>query len=289
MSTKSRGAQSQILALSSLPPMPEVLARIWQVSDDPKLGARELAEVVGLDPGLSSEVLRTVNGAQFGLRQPVQALREAIVLLGVHAVRGLSLTLLVRNGLRPRGHRPFQFDRVAFWRHCVSTAIAAEIIARTARLADPELAYVAGLLHDVGIMVLDNTSPEQLGEVVQLIRGGMPLLEADIQVLECTHADIGRLFAERWQFPQAIVAAIASHHEPHATEREFQAIACAVLLADTMFSPETPACYSGASPEHHARVASMLKIEEATLARVHEQAIEKLAKASDLLSVSSAP
>jgi putative nucleotidyltransferase with HDIG domain len=265
--------------------MPEVLARIWQVSDDPRLGARELADVVGLDPGLASEVLRTVNGIQFGLRQPVQALREAIVLLGVQAIRTISLTLLVRNGLRPRAHRPFQFDRLAFWRHCVSTAIASETIARTARLTDPELAYVAGLLHDVGIMVLDNTSPEQLGEVVQLIRSGTPLLQADVEVLECTHADIGRLLAERWQFPRAIAAAIASHHEPHAAESESQAIACAVYLADVLFSPDTPACYSGGPAEHHARAIALLKLDEPSLARVHEQTIEKLSKASDLLSV----
>lgn len=271
--------------MRNLPLMPEVLARIWQVSEEPQVGTAELSEVVGMDPGLVAEVLRAVNSAHFGLRASVKTLREAITLLGIRAVRNLSVTLLVRHGLLPRAHGPIQFDRLAFWRHCVATAVAAESFAHRLRWSHPGMAYTAGLLHDVGIMVLDHSMQRELGRILTLVDEGTPVLEADREVLGCTHADIARLLGEMWQFPREIVQCLQHHHDPFRADVELQRLACMVAMADALASPARPAVYGGLLAEERTALTRFLAIEEGALLAVRRETDAYLEKASHVLDL----
>jgi len=186
-----------MLSINALPPMPEVLAKIWQMVDNPRTDASQLAEVVSDDPGLSAELLKLVNSSYFGLGRRVASVRESITLVGFEAVKNLSITIVVRNGLLPRHRSPDRFDRIDFWKHCVGTGIATEILSHTLRISTPEVAFAAGLLHDAGIMVLDLVDPGSLGQLVDLT-GQAPT--SSMPITPCWAARMARSVAG-WRRP----------------------------------------------------------------------------------------
>jgi HD-like signal output (HDOD) protein len=265
--------------------MPEVLARLWQMSDDPNQGAAELATVVGMDPALSAELLRAVNGARFGLPRSIDSLKEAITFLGTRTVRNLSLALVVRDGILPRRREPIQFDREAFWRHCIGTALAAESLASELDLESAPSAYAAGLLHDLGIMVLDVVAPEHLDQILQLVRMGTPIRRAEREVVGCTHAEIGRFLAESWNLSDLLLACIRDHHSPLDADRESRALACVVQIADTLVSPEGPECYSGGPCDEHDRAVAFLNLDQLRMERVRKQMDEEIKNAGEALLI----
>jgi HD-like signal output (HDOD) protein len=278
-----------VLSLRDIEVMPEVLARIWLVSEDPALGAGELSDVVGIDPGLTAAVLHAANGAHYGFRRQVTSLREACTLLGVRAVRSLTLTLLIRNGLLPRRHAPFQFHRVEFWRHSVAAAFASEALARRLRWSHPEMAYAAGLLHDVGIMVLDRMMPRELGRILELMRQGRTVQDADREVLGCSHADVGRLVAEMWCFPRAVTVGIALHHRPFDADPEMRRLACLITLADFLASPSGPVCWQAEPDGTRGDVIKFLALEEGALVIARSEMEGRLRTASQLLELEEGP
>jgi putative nucleotidyltransferase with HDIG domain len=234
-------------------------------------------------------VLHAANGAHYGFRNQVTSLREAVTLLGVRAVRNLTITLLVRNGLLPRRHGPIQFDRVAFWRHSVAAAFAAEALARRLRWSHPELAYAAGLLHDVGIMVLDRTMQKELGRIIDLVRHGHSIEDADREVLGCSHADIARVVGEMWHFPKEVTAVIWLHHRPFDADPELRRLACMITLADFLASPSEPVCYSAGPAEVRSDATKFLALEEGALVGVREEMEAKVKGASHLLELDREP
>ncbi|MGD8396910.1 MAG: HDOD domain-containing protein [Candidatus Eiseniibacteriota bacterium] len=271
--------------INALPPMPEALARIWQMVDNPRTDAGQLADVVSGDPGLAAELLKLVNSSYFGLGRPVASVRESISLVGFEAVKNLSITIVVRNGLLPRDRAFDSFDRVDFWRHCVGTGIATEILSQTLRVATPENAFAAGLLHDAGIMVIDLVEPESLDRLVEATDAGTPIEEADLEVLGCTHGEIGRWLAEAWHFPDSLVEPIAHHHDPLRASPEQQRLACLVSLADMLMSPPGRAYYGAEPPEQDDPVLARLGMDVPGLLAIREIALLRLGHANEILEI----
>lgn len=265
--------------------MPEVLARIWRMVDDPRTDAGQLAEVVGDDPGLAAELLKLVNSSYFGLGRRVASVRESITLVGFEAVKNLSITIVVRNGLLPRHRAPEKYDRVDFWKHCVGAGIAAEILSHTLRIATPEVAFAAGLLHDAGIMVVDLVAPESLAELVEATDQGVPVLEADRQLLGCSHGEIGRWLADAWHFPETLVEPIAHHHTPLQAPAAQQRLACLVYLADMLMSPPGRAYYGADPPGRDDPVLARLGVDVPGLLAIREIALLRLGHASEMLEI----
>lgn len=273
-----------LLSRDNLPAMPEVLARIWQMADDPKVGAQELAEVIKFDPALVVQIFKLVNSAQFSLNRTVGSVRDAITLLGTKTVKNLTITLLVKNGLLPRRREPLNFNRPSFWRHCVGTAFCAETLARGVPGASSETAYVAGLLHDVGIMTLDSVAPEELAKLVDRARDTDSILESERELFGCTHCDIGRTVLECWGLSSTIVEAIAHHHYPLHVRAETQ-LTCIVAIADAMMSPDHKECYSTDTLVVGERVLTTISLDEATVKKAQEDAVQRLEGATELLAL----
>jgi len=199
--------------VESIPTFPEILTKVMTVVDDPDASAYDVANVVSKDPSLVSAVLKVVNSPFYGMSREVSSVGQAVILLGFRTIRNLVLsTTLLQSFGGPSRNR--QFNRKALWKHAIATGGAAKQLAVRAK-HDPEQAFHAGLMHDMGCVVLDQCFPEEFGQVLDyLAREDVSLSRAEMEVLGIDHAEIGRLVCQKWNFPKGITEAIGFHHKP---------------------------------------------------------------------------
>jgi putative nucleotidyltransferase with HDIG domain len=201
-----------VLQVGTLPPLPEALADAQRVLCDEDSSSRACAQALGRDPALSAQVLRLANVAGRGQAGRVASLHDAVLLLGRRKL-GLVLTAAAVVARFDAAACP-GFDLAGFWRESLACAIAAQALAGELG-ADDGLAFTTGLLHDLGRLVLAVHLPAATTQALALARGhDQPLHWAERELLGIDHAELGALLARHWQFPPAMVAAIAGHHGP---------------------------------------------------------------------------
>lgn len=219
-----------------LPSIPAALARVIQITNNENASAEQVAGVVMLDQSLSTKVLRIANSAYYGRVKRAETITEAIVALGFSSVRNLAASASVVDALFPKQMFP-GFSWQDMWVHSVTCALATEAIyARTARGAGGknEAAFVAGLLHDVGKLIVARALPQKFTQIVNVCREqGCEMAEAERGILSTDHAEIGGELTQEWDFPTKLQAAIAHHHDPGGAE-EHEDLATAVQAANLL-------------------------------------------------------
>jgi putative nucleotidyltransferase with HDIG domain len=205
-----------IARLHDLPALPVVVSELVASFGRPEVSVGELAAKVAQDQALAAKTLRLANSSFYGLQAKVRTISQAIAVLGFDSVRVL-VTAAGVIGTFAAGAAP-GFDLAGFWRHAIGTALCARALARQAG-CNPEFAFVAGLLHDLGRLVLVTRFPEHYARVMErraLVDG--TLIEAERAVLGIDHAQVGRELARHWKFPELTCRAIANHHAPMAQD-----------------------------------------------------------------------
>jgi len=207
--------QNKILkSLDDLPPMPQVVVKVQKLMANPKAGQRDLAKVLETDPAIVARVLRLANSAYYGYKGKVASLERATVLLGQQAIKELIMTAGASKLLEKK-LRGYGWDSDELWRHSLAVALSAKIIAGKVR---PEMAgdaYLAGLIHDVGKLVLDPYVLERQNEFKQVLADEQStFLDAERQILGFDHAELGGQIGQRWSFPDNLSMAVALHHRP---------------------------------------------------------------------------
>ena len=201
-----------------LPTMPIVLARLGHVLAREDSSAGDVAKVLQSDPAIAANILRIVNSAYYGLRVRVSSIPLAVSVLGFATTRRVALRAAVFTVFAQRREPIAQFDPVAFWKHAVFTGVAARALASVAHpFAEmhPEDAYMAGLLHDLGkIVLLEKRTLHYLEALRRAAAAGCPDAEAEKAVFGFTHADVGAVLALKWSLPEDLTAAIRYHHAP---------------------------------------------------------------------------
>jgi putative nucleotidyltransferase with HDIG domain len=217
-----------------LPALPIVVPQMLRMVEDQRSSAGDLARVIASDQGLALRILRLANSAFYGFRREIVTINHAVVLLGFDTVRSIVLAATVFDTLN-EGDVVSNFDRGQFWLHVGMTAAAARRLARNLRAADPEAAFVGGLLHDVGKVVLDRFFYRRYAEAARLAAEGPCLIrEAEVTLFNTNHAEVGRWLTERWRFPAAIVEPVGFHHRPNGAAPEYRNLASVVHLADIL-------------------------------------------------------
>ena len=216
----SRGAfqvslEQAVARLKDLPALPLVVSELLASFDDPDVELAQLAGKIAHDQALAAKTLRLANSSFYGLQSRVRTIGQAIQVLGFDSVRALVVGAGVIGGFEAGREQGFDYD--GFWRHAIGTALCARALARqgAAPAANPELAFVAGLLHDLGRLVLVTRFPEHYAQV--LARRALrdcELLLAEREVLGIDHAQVGRALGQHWKIPEPICRAIANHHQP---------------------------------------------------------------------------
>ncbi|ACN15383.1 signal transduction family protein (GGDEF domain protein) [Desulforapulum autotrophicum HRM2] len=223
------------LDFKEIPTLSPVLARLLEIFSNENASMEALSQVVHTDPGLSARVLGLVNSAMYGLTHPVTNLSEAVVYLGVDGVKRLALGITVFEKIVKSG-RQKQFDRLFFWRHCLSVATLAMAIAEQTQSVNPGEAYACGLLHDFGKIFFDLQGCVNYGDfIATLAKSTNPMITDERELMGMGHDDLGAYCASQWNLPRTLLLTIKYHHQRYAhldLSREESQLIAIVSLAN---------------------------------------------------------
>lgn len=208
--------KTRIERITNLPTLPRVATHLMKAVNSEHSSAPEVASLVGQDMSLSARVLRLANSAFFGMPRTITNLSEAVVIMGFKAINTMVLSLTVFD-MFPGQDSGSPFDRRAFWRHCLTCGVVAQLITRRATLkgVDPEDAFCAGLLHDIGKIAMEQYLHEDLCRaLVHSRETGKPSNLAETTVLGYTHADVAGWLISHWDLPDVLAEPIVYHHGP---------------------------------------------------------------------------
>lgn len=229
--------------IGKLPSSSEVILELLRVIDEDEIGAASLAEIIARDQAIVARLLRIANSSFYALSGQVESITDAVAILGWRQVRTLAAGVAVFRSFNTVESPGFDFNR--FWRHCIAVAVGSRELALRMRLSEGG-AFVAGLIHDIGQLVVAHSFPAHSQAVARYRESNAcSSAEAERAVLGMDHARIGSALAERWHFPAPIVSAIAMHHATDVAAMPSLAIAVnlANALAYCMSDPgplETP-------------------------------------------------
>ncbi len=217
--------------VSGLPTLPTVVARMIELVDNPRTNTKTLAKLISHDQSLTARLLKLANSAYYGFSREISTVDTAIIVMGFNAVKEMGLSLSVYDTFKNVASI-HNFDVNRYWEHSVAVGVAARFLARKFRIGDPGEMFVAGLLHDIGKMILLQYMPDDFNSVIDLMQAeDIPFFKAEEQLLGITHGEIGYILAKRWHLPARITACIYAHHYPDRSQ-EYAQEAALVDLAD---------------------------------------------------------
>ncbi len=219
--------RAKVEAITTVLTIPAVVSRITAMISTGTVSAAEIAEEIGKDQVLAARVLRLVNSAFYGFRQPITTISHAMVLLGLDVVKTLVMTASVLDIVDAMNQH-----MAGLWEHSLGTARAANALAERLAMDDPEECALGGLLHDMGKVVIAQTFPAEHARIRQMVaERGCLQIDAEMAVLGVTHADVGMWLLKKWSLPAKIVYPIAYHSNFH-PRRDFADRTAIVHLAD---------------------------------------------------------
>ena len=225
--------EALVRQVRDLPALPAAVVRVMQLTDDPKAGMADVARELGSDQSLAVRVLRLANSAFYGSSRRISSVSEAVITLGMRTTRNLVMATSCQEMLE-QGVTGYALPRGALWRHSLACASAAQALAQRARYRATEEAFVAGLLHDIGKVVLDTYLKEQFAHVfIRAVGGKLTFAEAEQEVLGFDHAEAGARLLERWNLPASLVTAVRWHHAP-LEDPSSSLLPCLVHVADAI-------------------------------------------------------
>ena len=198
--------------IHTIPSLPEVVMQVAKLVNDPTANAAQIRDLVVKDPGMAAKMLRMVNSVYYGLKEPVRDLEQAITVLGFKTLRSIALSISVINAFQQQNAC---FSMKAFWTHSSVSASLSRLIAMKSKACDPELAFIIGLLRDVGKLVLVENAPDECRAIIAVAREyGLAFHRAAREVIDTDDAELGGWLAEKWGLDPAIVGCIRSQYDP---------------------------------------------------------------------------
>lgn len=223
MSQENIGARERIAKIvedvDSLPSLPSIVVKLMEVVNSSDSSAEDAAELIEKDPALTSKMIRLANSAFYGIPRSISSVTSAVVVLGFNTIRSLALSASVAKIFAGK----HSLDMDSFWKHSVATAMASKIIVRHlmgVRMMDPESAFCAGVLHDIGKLIFSQYMPEDYAVVCAYAReNNIPLVDAEDKILGINHAKMGKVLADKWSLPLDLEYAIVYHHTPENADK----------------------------------------------------------------------
>ena len=232
MKTKAERIKNVASKVGNLPTLPTIVARMIELADNPKTEMDTLAQLISTDPSLTARILKSANSPYYELSREISTPDTAIVVMGYKAVKEIGLSLSVFDSFKNIGTMK-RFDIHKYLEHSVEVGTAARESAKTLFPDEAGELYVAGLLHDIGKMILIQYMPQDFYEVLDFSEENkIPFFEAEQEVLGITHSEIGYIIAERWNLPEKIAALIRHHHSPADAPENFAAQTAIINEAD---------------------------------------------------------
>jgi HD-like signal output (HDOD) protein len=275
-------AMGRLTEISSLP---EITTRIVEVVEDPRATAHTMHEIVKNDPALASKILKVVNSAFYGLPSQIASLDRAIVMLGLSAVKNIALAASLARLLRP-GTLSDDFEARDLWRHCISVGVCGRMLTRAAHGHTNDEAFVAGLVHDMGLLVEFQLFPEKLGEVVKRCgSGGEAFCDVETEIIGANHGQFGAALSAKWKFPPTLRCVISHHHNPGVLKPEFRKLATLVYVADTVCCQQQLGFWlTGAQQQISEDMLELIGVTAAQVGEIVEELSDRVAEAEAVFS-----
>ena len=200
--------------IRNIPTLPTVLAQIFATLDNPDSSARDLEKIIRNDQALTTKLLAVANSAFYGFRHEISTVSRAVVAIGYSEVRNLCLGIGLMGFMASgKFHDPEHAQ--SLWLHSLATAEASKVVSNWTGGVDIEVAFTAGLLHDIGKVVLSAFYPDEMLQLKELMdRGNNSLTEAERE-LDIGHEEVGKAIAEHWELPPVLIEVIGKHHHLH--------------------------------------------------------------------------
>jgi putative nucleotidyltransferase with HDIG domain len=223
----------QLKDIRDLPTLPAVFVRIIKALRNPNASVKEIAGVVETDQAITMKILRLINSSFYGLSRSVDSVHQAIVLLGANTLKNVVISASVFKALGSGEKNPI-FDREAFWQHSIGCGMIARYLGNRTGLGREEEGFIAGIIHDIGKVVLDQYFHDNLTQVVQQVATRkISFYQAETETMGLSHAEIGAYLAETWSLPEKLVEVIAMHHQPNATT-QYGPLVALVCISDVI-------------------------------------------------------
>ncbi len=203
---------SWIEQIQNLPVLPQVAMRVTERMQSPTSTLQEVSDLIKSDIGLSSKILRLANSSYYSIPGGVSEVSKALQYLGFTTIAQVVLTSSVFGSFKTQGSREFPLNQ--FWIHSFAVGQLAEIAARTLKISNPADAFIGGLLHDVGKLILLELAPDQLSKIVRHAKEqNLSFIQAEAALGFSNHIELGLQLARHWKLPPVILSAIQFHHD----------------------------------------------------------------------------
>ncbi len=202
-------------SIEKMPSLSPVLHKIIAVANNINSSAQDLTNVIQVDPVLTAKVIRMVNSAYFGLYQEITSLKQAVVMLGMNTIKNVALSSAFLGKVSIKGKTGLNEED--FWKHSFGVAVASRMIAKRLKvdLKYLEEYFIAGLIHDIGKVLINNFFPDDMNQILALAsKGSESIVDIEKKVLKLTHEEIGIAIGKKWKFEDSLLYAMGRHHQP---------------------------------------------------------------------------
>ncbi len=268
----------------NLPALPHTVAKLLEELNDPNVDLGKISREIALDQSISAKILRLVNSSFYGMPGRIGDLRQAVVVLGLETVKNVILSVSIVKAFASIKSSDAPFTLEFFWHHTVGTGLITQILARRQGLIEKNDAFVAGLLHDIGKLLLLWVSPEDFARILEAVHNeDLFFWEAEEKYVIGNHAVIGGWLAEKWRLPEHITQAILFHHSPEKADHPFAGL---VHVADSLcIAFGIGAGGTSLVPPISEEVWTSLKIDEQDLPELFEEISASLESVSRTASI----
>ncbi len=287
--TREQAVAAAIREISHIATLPEITLKIIQLVEDPNSTAQDLNKVISNDPALCSRILKVVNSAFYGLPGQIASINRAIVLLGLNAVKNISIAASLSKLFRGGALTP-DFSAKDLWTHSIATAAGCKMIADHLKIGLSDEAFLAGLIHDIGVIVEIQYDRHRLIEVLGRLNPveGVPqadMLTVENEVFSANHQDFGQGLCEKWKFPRSFANVTGHHHCPMELPDEARTLSAIVYVADRIAAAAGEGFRLDlTSTEQSNEVLDWLKLSKQTVAEVSERLPEQVEAVGNILN-----
>jgi putative nucleotidyltransferase with HDIG domain len=260
-----------IKTIGSLPPLPQITIKLIQMLNNPDTKVGDLVELIKMEQALTVDILKIVNSPYYGLRKEVISIRQAINYLGFVNLKSLIIALSTKKFMQ-KGDR---YD-LLLWKHSVSVALFSKLVTEKLNIYNTEEMFVAGLLHDIGKVVLNKNIPDTYKPIMdEVMRTGMNFEEIEKKVLGFTHSDVGLFLVQEWNLGERLKNVVFYHHNPPLASEYIQETAV-VNLADKLSNYNEMGFYKNYDISSETPALNILNVTKDTLMEINDENIDKV-------------
>jgi putative nucleotidyltransferase with HDIG domain len=249
--------------IEDLPTLPSILFEVNRLLENIDTSAKKLSDTIAKDQSMVGKILKLVNSAFYGFRSTVSDISNAVVLLGFNTVRNSIISVSIIETFSGKNELE-GFDITEFWKHSIAVAVTSKWLAEKYRVEDPDNCFVAGLLHDIGKLVLSQYFQDLFIKVwITAQKENLAFYEAEKKEIPVKHPMIGSLLAKKWQFPDHLVDTVKCHHSVRNTVSNYELLlivyAANLVVNHCEMQPEHPIDLSEVHPDAVKMLGSHLE------------------------------